>query len=466
MLEAKDEKINDILSMFIIFTVFQPFFNIMDKKFSIILVIVPLIIIYELYKGGIKYNFKTDIKEPVNQSFIFFIVVILISLFFTADFENGLIWSIAWVNYYAIFMWVAFNTRKINLKKIINTYIIIGLIVSSIGVVQYLYIQVFGGWVPFVDYVLKSKLGHIIYGEGLCKILVVDPGNWFNYTIGIKNFRATSIFGGPDANGMFSAYILILAVSLKVNKISSKLIDICLLACVANLLLSFGRAAWVSCIISLIIIFFIEIKKHNKQRIKLNISRKQAYKIGALIFTLIAIICVNNYMSGDLSIFNKLIKVFTNMFNVKEQSNFGRLQIFVDNINLFMKKPIFGFGIGSYDIIYQKFLEKKESVFSYTAHNAYMLFMVECGLLGLITFIRMYVSPIKIAFKNLYQKDKYENAFFTFIIASTIGIMTQYLFDYDFNNLRFIPLMLISNGLLVHLLKIRKDKTKHEKANI
>jgi len=466
MIEAKNEKINDILTMFILFTVFQPFLNIFDKKFSVILIIMPLILVYEFYKGGIKYNFKTDLKEPVNQSFIVFIVIILISLIFTADLKNGFIWAIAWINYYAIFIWIAYNTRKISLEKVINTYILVAIIVCSLGIVQYLYIQVLGGWVPFVDYVLKTRVGYVIYGEKLCKLLVEDSGNWFNYTTGIKNFRAVSIFGGPDPNGMFASYFLILAVSLKVNKISNRLINACILVCTVNLLLSFGRAAWISCIISLIVIYVIQIKKEKKQHVKININKNQIYKIILVILAAVAVICINNYISGDLSIFNKLKKVFINMFNFKEQSNFGRLQIFVDNFKLFIRKPILGFGIGSYSITYQNIIAKKESIISYTAHNAYMLFMVECGLLGLIAFIRMYVAPIKIAIGNLYQKNKFENAFFTFIVASTIGVMIHYLFDYDFNNLRFIPLMLINNGLLVQLLRSRRSNNKNEKTDI
>ena len=73
-----------------------------------------------------------------------------------------------------------------------------------------------------------------------------------------------------------------------------------------------------------------------------------------------------------------------------------------DGLRMFLKKPIFGWGLGTFPVAYPQFRTFYTNFFVNEAHNDYLQLLVEMGLLGFATM----VSFVFIAFKKAVEKLK------------------------------------------------------------
>ncbi len=63
-----------------------------------------------------------------------------------------------------------------------------------------------------------------------------------------------------------------------------------------------------------------------------------------------------------------------------------RLQFIVNSIDMFLKRPFFGFGTGSFKEIYQTFYNTGQNKLTNNPHNQYLFVAAELGIVGLMAF--------------------------------------------------------------------------------
>jgi O-antigen ligase len=84
-----------------------------------------------------------------------------------------------------------------------------------------------------------------------------------------------------------------------------------------------------------------------------------------------------------------------------ELSSDIRAYINRDGLHMFLKKPVFGWGLGSFPIAYPQFRTFYTNFFVNEAHNDYLQLLVEMGLLGFGTMVWFVVTLYRQAFKKI-----------------------------------------------------------------
>jgi O-antigen ligase len=84
-----------------------------------------------------------------------------------------------------------------------------------------------------------------------------------------------------------------------------------------------------------------------------------------------------------------------------ELSSDIRLQINLDGLRMFLKKPVMGWGLGSFPIVYPQFRSFYTNFFINQAHDDYLQLLVEMGLLGFATMIWFVIVVYRRAFRKI-----------------------------------------------------------------
>jgi O-antigen ligase len=148
----------------------------------------------------------------------------------------------------------------------------------------------------------------------------------------------------------------------------------------------------------------------------------------------------NKYMSHDYR--NNYLEQIESSGNISSDvSNIERLNRWVSGIKMFVERPIFGFGPGTYQFKYIPF-QKKEFMNRLTvmdpwhvpansggtAHSEYILLISEMGILGLISFLLIICRLTWIAFQRS------NNLIYRKFIVLAFAVLSTYLFHACFNN--------------------------------
>jgi O-antigen ligase len=78
-----------------------------------------------------------------------------------------------------------------------------------------------------------------------------------------------------------------------------------------------------------------------------------------------------------------------------------RVQINLDGLRMFLKKPVMGWGLGSFPVVYPQFRSFYTNFFVNQAHDDYLQLLVEMGLLGFATMIWFVIVVYRRAFRKI-----------------------------------------------------------------
>jgi O-antigen ligase len=115
-----------------------------------------------------------------------------------------------------------------------------------------------------------------------------------------------------------------------------------------------------------------------------------------------------------------------------EISGGTRLTIDKDCLRMFLKKPILGWGLGTFATVYPGFRSFYSTFFVNQAHNDYLQLLVETGIIGFGIAIWFLVQVFRGAFSKL--KDWTENSTGALTVAALlgcVGILVHSLFDFN-----------------------------------
>ena len=151
------------------------------------------------------------------------------------------------------------------------------------------------------------------------------------------------------------------------------------------------------------------------------------YSIGIIGFLIVCIYSAYQFSDkfkfrikeAKMKIQNEIIQ--TNSKNLHKDQNDIRIVFIKESINYIKKKPILGYGTGSFGTIFKKEIKSgHEYLIDSTPHNTYLYVWFEVGILGLIILLNIFYFQIKSLSKLKYNFHR---------ILLPIGFMIIMLFD-------------------------------------
>lgn len=127
-------------------------------------------------------------------------------------------------------------------------------------------------------------------------------------------------------------------------------------------------------------------------------KRSKAIIVGG-VFLLIVFGLLTWVGGGELA--NRMASIRTEA--KAEMSGGMRLAIDRDSLHMFLKKPVLGWGLGTFPIVYPQFRSFYTNFFVNEAHNDYLQLLVEMGALGFATMLWFLVALYRNSLKKLHD---------------------------------------------------------------
>lgn len=137
------------------------------------------------------------------------------------------------------------------------------------------------------------------------------------------------------------------------------------------------------------------------------------------------------------------------------RSNHERLLLWESAYHMFEDHPVLGIGYGQFKKAYQNkyILPEAEQPWLGHAHNNVMQVLAECGILGCIAFLSMWIYFTYFSIRGWRQERKWEYLFFFIVVTST---MIQGLTEYNMGNSMVMKLYWLLLGISLQLINIDK----------
>ena len=209
----------------------------------------------------------------------------------------------------------------------------------------------------------------------------------------------TVAFCGPLAFGNLLGIVMLFTITFMLWSDTKKNNKIILLFTTLlfglNLLCTLARGAWLGFLGGLFILFWLKNKK-------------------LLIF--LATFCII-LLLGLPPVY---VDRFYSSFNTND--NLTRLVLWKAAIQLFLDHPINGVGIGNYSNMFQtKYTQGKDLTTTVHAHNNFLHYMAEMGIIGLLSFTWLMLAVLRLLYQN-YKQNPDPN-WRLFFLASFCGII-------------------------------------------
>lgn len=320
-----------------------------------------LLFIIKLINDDIFFD-KKILKHPVTIAIIINLIWLLITSI-TSEFPIisfkfliARLWAVATFFFFGIVLFKEFK----NIKTFVWVYSIplAGVIIyNTINHFQYGFDRQVGTWIvhPFFN-------DHTAYG---CVIALFIP------------FIVSFIFNSKFSKSLKFAAFLILVVLI------------------TGILLSYSRAAWLSLVGTLGIFLILKLKINYKVVLSLII-------LMAGIFFVFSNEIIMNLEKNKQDSSEKYAEHIRSISNIStDASNLERINRWASALRLFKEKPIFGWGPGTYQLVYAPFQYSKEKTVISTnagdmgnAHSEYIGPLSESGVFGILSILFLVISVI------------------------------------------------------------------------
>lgn len=316
-------------------------------------------------------------------------------------------------------------------------------------------------WPWLVFAVLLSAVANAVVG-----LFIFFGGSGADHLLILgRFFRAFGTFGQPNPFGGFMGIALPIALmcaavqsyqimqDLRVGRrvAPARLIALAAMASAAGivaaaLFASWSRGAWLGFAVSLFVML-VALPRRLLKGISL------ALALGALFFAL--------WSAGLLprSVVSRITTAATDLFSFSDvrganftPTNFAvieRLAHWQAAIGMAQDHPLFGVGLGNYAIRYADYhLINWEAPLGH-AHNLYLNFLAETGVLGLAAYLAFWISIFRVTWKTLKHPDRTGRA----VAVGLLGCWTYIAVHSVFDNL-FVNNLFLHIGVLLAVLAI------------
>ena len=195
-----------------------------------------------------------------------------------------------------------------------------------------------------------------------------------------------------------------------------KIIPLAEITAITCIILLESRLAILLLIFVLILQYLFSVKTYKKN---------SKYHLFILLITIISTLVYSLNYNTPL---RQKFEAITEFSNDKSFNN--RMDYYSIGFNLFKRSPIIGHGIGSWKIISldDSVINTKSNEASYYAHNDFLQFLVELGIIGFIIYACIFI----IVMKTIYHKFR-GDPMFKYLVLSFIIIFFNSIFNFPFN---------------------------------
>lgn len=254
--------------------------------------------------------------------------------------------------------------------------------------------------------------------------------------------RASAFFSSANYLALYLTPIIILSIGLLdiQSKIKKYLILISMALMSVALYFTFSYGGWLGLIVALATIAFIKLPKWPTI-------------IGAIILFGAAILSQLNHPK-----FQQMLDLFG------RSSSHSRLQIWQTSWLMIKTHSLFGIGLGLFekryaDFVYQLFNSPLETKVLH-AHNIFLIFWINSGLLGLLGFLGLIITFFKKMFKLLRQSDQ---LLVVAVMSAMIALITHGLVDtaYWKNDLSALFWLILAFGIILSQIISKENNVSH-----
>ncbi len=384
------------------------------KGWTFSLIDIPLVVLYAiwLWEKISDPSKRTKWLNGITVPLSIFIFIGIVSLINAKDLHLGLFQIFVLSKKLLLVIYISNNIGNEKTLKWILLALLFGFLFEcSVGLLQYL---------------TQSKVGLYLLGELKDDVASMD-------LIGYKDItRVSGTFW--HSNG-FAFYLqllipLFLAFSIvRSNGICRLLSGSIALFGFIILLLTLSRGAWVSFIVSIVVLLILFLKKLNNK----------AEIIKWVILSLII-------FSVMIFFFGELISV--RLFGHDYGAAYSRIPMMKTALNIIGHNPLLGIGINNYA---ESMIDYDVTGHSFSlyrpVHNLFLLIAAETGLLGLLFFLWLLVRAILMGLKMLQSFKGTDASIVIGIIAGLIGFIIHAQVDFvllDYMNIFWLYLGIIS----------------------
>lgn len=211
-------------------------------------------------------------------------------------------------------------------------------------------------------------------------------------------------------------YFIIMAVS----KISKGLLIALLTFLILSLVMTLARGAIASLIIASLLGFFLFVKASLKK-----------YQTRLLWIFLIGVLFVSSLVA--ISFFKRVNSFYPRIAHIEK------------SLNMFIDRPFFGYGQGTYKLIYTK----GATNYTHFAHNLPAQVIAEQGILGLVSITIILFQILINSYSGIYNiEDRKKKTFNSIVWVILIGLLINEMIDFDLQIISVGSLFWILAGLV------------------
>ena len=386
-----------------------------------------------LIQGFIKKKYRLDVNLGTICILGFLLTAIL-----SVVFSDNRLWGIRKFLFFGSIFPLFFIAQNLidswpKAKKIISVMVIGAGVISLIGFGQYM-LQFF--WSFDQIYVFWGKhIMPLFLGNNLSSMILQYPSWMVEIGNGNNMLRAFSIYADPHMLAFYLGMILPFSIALYFNvKKSLKkpvLAVVCLMYLV--LLLTFTRGAYMAVIGSFVVLAWLLWK---------NFQAKLAAIL--LLLSLMIFIIPNTPISYR----------FYSIFNMAEESNLGRIDMWQKASKLGQKNIMTGVGLGNYSVEIKPELGYRNPT---TAHNLYLDIFSEMGIFALMLWVVLIFKTLWLSYKKMTILDKSNNT--RWLYFGIAGSLIYYALHSIFETAIYQPVILAVLMIIVALAYARIKNT-------
>jgi O-antigen ligase len=269
------------------------------------------------------------------------------------------------------------------------------------------------------------------YLAPLCIVIIytVSRHAQFNFDKESAHWVMEPLFKDHTSYGAVLAMFFPVSIGLLFLKKKSPLVTFLIYSALfiltIGLVLSYTRAAWVSVTVALAL-FVVMIFR---------IPLKYVF-YGTVIFGSVLLFSWDNIQQelgqNKQESSDKLDEHVSSISNVSsDASNLERLNRWHCAMEMFRRRPIMGWGPGTYQFVYAPFQQAKDRTIISTnngdggnAHSEYLGPLAEEGVLGMLLFISIFIYTVILGFRLFYSATEKEHR--VIIISVLLGLITYF----------------------------------------
>jgi O-antigen ligase len=161
-------------------------------------------------------------------------------------------------------------------------------------------------------------------------------------------------------------------------------------------------------------------------------KREGSWKQPLMLGVFLAMVIVFLFWMGNNELTRRLVSIHS---EAREEISGGvRLTIDRDCLRMLIKRPLLGWGLGAFPVVYPEFRSFYTSFFVNHAHNDYLQLLVETGMAGFSIAVWFLVLVFRQAAGKLRNNDWTENASGALTVAALLGCVGILVHSFvDFN---------------------------------